>query len=228
NAELARERASREQAELEAQGWKRAYQTLVRHGRRLVMLLARQAGLVEPAKAAWRLLMDAISHGKEPGDLSSALASRRDDAPARGEALNRSPRQEEGQQTGQPDKVNPDAEAAPIMGGVKPPPAIQEPLEAMTGEKPRPSGVVAGAVRLTSAATEAVKALEARLNAMSKDDFLEAARATERTAREAGEEGRRNEHRHAYSVIARVARQRGVALQPLQPSKPRIRDEYAR
>ncbi|WP_200909857.1 hypothetical protein [Azospirillum thiophilum] len=28
--------------------------------------------------------------------------------------------------------------------------------------------------------------------------------------------------------IARVARQRGVALQPLQPSKPRIRDEYVR
>lgn len=228
DAELARERASREQAELEAQGWKRAYQTLVRHGRRLMMLLARQAGLVEPAKAAWHLLMDAISHGKEPGDLSTVFPSRRNDAPARGEALNRSPRQEEGQQTGQPDKVNPDAEAAPIMGGVKPPPAIQEPLEAMIGEKPRPSGMVAGAVRLTSAATEAVRALETRLKVMSKDDLLEAAQETERAAREAGEEGRRNEHRHVYSVIARIARQRGVALQPLQPSKPRIRDEYAR
>lgn len=228
DAELVRERASREQAELEAQGWKRAYEALVRHGRRLVMLLARQAGLVEPAKAAWRRLMDAISHGKEPGDLSSALASRRDDAPARGEAPNRSPRQEEGQRTGRTDKVKPDAEAAPIMGGVKPPATTQESLEVMTGEKPRPSDAVAGAVRLTSAATEAVKALEARLSAMSKDDFLEAARATERAAREAGEEGRRNEHRHAYSVIARVARQRGVALQPLQPSKPRILDEYVR
>ena len=228
DAELVRERASREQAELEAQGWKRAYEALVRHGRRLVMLLARQAGLVEPAKAAWRRLMDAISHGKEPGDLSSALASQRDDAPARGEAPNRSPRQEEGQRTGRTDKVKPDAEAATIIGEVKPPAATRDSLDVMTGEKPRPSGVVAGAIRFTSAATEAVKALEARLNAMSKDDFLEAARATERAAREAGEEGRRNEHRHAYSVIARVARQRGVALQPLQPSKPRIRDEYAR
>lgn len=160
DAELVRERASREQAELEAQGWKRAYQTLVRHGRRLVLLLARQAGLVEPAKAAWRLLMDAVGHGKEPGDLTAVFPSRRNDAPARGEATNRGQRQEESQRTGRTDKVKPDAEAAPIMGGVKPPAATQESLEVMTGEKPRPSGVLAGAVRLTSAATEAVRALE--------------------------------------------------------------------
>ena len=172
--------------------------------------------------------MDAISHGKEPGDLSSVLPSRRNDAQVRGEAPNRSPRQEEGQRTGRTDKVNPDAVSATIIGGVKPPAATRESLEVMTGEKPRPSGAVTGAVRLTSAATEAVKALEARLKVMSKDDLLKAARATERAAREAGEERRRNEHRHAYSVIARVARQRGISLQSLQPSKSRIRDEYAR
>lgn len=228
DAELVRERAIREQAELEAQGWKRAYEALVRHGRRLVMLLARQAGLVEPAKAAWRLLMDAISHGKEPGDLSSALPSRRNDAQVRGEVPNRAQRQEEDPQTGRPDKLNPNAVSATIIGGVKPPAATRESREVMTGEKPRPSGAVTGAVRLTSAATEAVKALEARLNAMSKDDFLEVAQATEQAARETGKERCRNEHRYAYSIIARIARQRDVALQPLQPSKPRIRDEYAR
>lgn len=228
DAELARERASRERAELEVQGWKRAYEALVRHGRRLVMLLARQAGLVEPAKAAWRLLINAISHGQEPGEPTVMFPSRRNDAPARGEAPNRSPRQKEGQRTGRTDKVKPDAEAAPIIGGVKPPATAQESLEVITGEKSWPSDVVAGAVRLTSAATETVKALEARLKVMSKDDLLEAAQATERAAREAGEERRRNEHRHVYSVIARVARQRGITLQPLQPSKPRIRDEYAR
>ena len=226
--ELARERAKREQAELEAQGWKRAYQALARHARRLVMLLARQAGLLEPAKAAWRLLMDAISHGKEPGDLSAAISNRRNDAPARGEIPNRVARQEESQRTGRPDKASADAEAAAIIGDVKPPAATQESLDVVTDEKPRPLNAAVGAVRLISAATEVVKALEARLKAMSNDELREAAQATERVAREAGEESRRNEHRHAYSVIARVARQRGVALQPLQPSKPRIRDEYAR
>ncbi|TWA79133.1 hypothetical protein FBY14_1334 [Azospirillum brasilense] len=123
--------------------------------------------------------------------------------------------------------TSPNADTATIIGVVKPPAATRESLEVMTGEKPRPSSAVAGAVRLTSAATEVVKALEARFKAMSNGELLEAAQATKQAAREAGEKRGRNEHRHAYSLIARVARQRGVDLQPLRPPKPRIGDEYA-
>jgi hypothetical protein len=57
---------------VETHGWKRAYEALVRHGRRLVMILAQQAGLVEPAKAAWRLLMDAVGHDKDPDIIAAA------------------------------------------------------------------------------------------------------------------------------------------------------------
>ncbi|WP_167525522.1 MobA/MobL family protein [Roseomonas genomospecies 6] len=221
-AELERLRRERDQARVEAEGWRRAFWMLVRHAEQLLVKVGLSSGLGVWAKTAWRGLVAMVQPDRPPvaaGPVQSAGHPRSAPAAELGDTLshpapvaveNAAGRRATARRLQAVDRMTALADSTDEPGWS----AISRIL---TGAE-SPIGVVDGGLRLAGRSAVAIAALEAKLATLDDRQLAACARATDDGVRLTDDPRLRLEYERASAVIDGAIERRRREWAPAAPA----------